>query len=171
MYTLYLGNPWNSLYYHLLFPHKLRNLSRPAWNSRRLFQHRSCKFSPWVEKIPWKREWLATPVLWPGELHELFPWGGKESDITEQLSLSLHTKCWDKPELSAVGDRNTKKALLAWKAFTINRGGKTQSKLSCPKRRPRELGKAQMHAPPGIIKWCDQQHGHVTAKKDRSTHN
>ena len=24
-------------------------------------------FDPWVGKIPWRREWLPTPVLWPGE--------------------------------------------------------------------------------------------------------
>ena len=29
-----------------------------------------------------------TPVFWPGEFHGLYsPWGGKESDTTEQLSL------------------------------------------------------------------------------------
>jgi len=22
--------------------------------------------------IPWRREWLPTPVLWPGEFHELY---------------------------------------------------------------------------------------------------
>ena len=26
-------------------------------------------FSPWVWKIPWRREWLPTPVFLPGELH------------------------------------------------------------------------------------------------------
>jgi len=23
----------------------------------------------WVGKIPWRREWLPTPVFWPGEFH------------------------------------------------------------------------------------------------------
>ena len=27
---------------------------------------------PWVEKIPWRRERLPTPVFWPGEFHELY---------------------------------------------------------------------------------------------------
>ena len=45
-------------------------------------------FDPWVGKIPWRREWLPTPVFWPGEFHELYsPWGHKESDTTERLSL------------------------------------------------------------------------------------
>ena len=26
-------------------------------------------FGPWVRKILWKREWLPTPVFWPGEVH------------------------------------------------------------------------------------------------------
>ena len=24
-------------------------------------------FNPWVRKIPWRREWLPTPVFWPGK--------------------------------------------------------------------------------------------------------
>ena len=47
-------------------------------------------FSPWVRKIPWRREWLPTPVYWPGEFHGLYtPWGHKGSDATERFSLSL----------------------------------------------------------------------------------
>ena len=45
-------------------------------------------FNPWVGKIPWRRERLPTPVFWPGEFHGLYsPWGCKESDTTEHLSL------------------------------------------------------------------------------------
>ncbi|XP_055252261.1 fibroblast growth factor 6 isoform X1 [Moschus berezovskii] len=46
-------------------------------------------------KIPWRREWLPTPVLWPGESHGqrslagYSPRGYKESDTTEPLTLSL----------------------------------------------------------------------------------
>ena len=37
-----------------------------------------------------RRERLPTPVFWPGEFHGLYsPWGCKESDMTERLSLSL----------------------------------------------------------------------------------
>jgi len=46
-------------------------------------------FDPWVGKIHWRRERLPTPVFWPGEFHGLYrPWGHKESDTTERLSLS-----------------------------------------------------------------------------------
>ena len=45
-------------------------------------------FDPWVGMIPWRREGLSTPVFWPREFHGLYsPWGRKESDTTEQLSL------------------------------------------------------------------------------------
>ena len=39
---------------------------------------------PGCGKIPWRRETLPAPVLWPGEFHGLFsPWGPKESDTIE----------------------------------------------------------------------------------------
>ena len=53
------------------------------------------KESAGVRKIPWRTEWLPTPVFLPGEFHGqrslvgYSPWGHKESDRTEQLTLSL----------------------------------------------------------------------------------
>jgi len=50
---------------------------------------------PWVEKIPWKREWQPTPIFLPGEflgqrsLAGYNPWSHKESDTTEKLTFSL----------------------------------------------------------------------------------
>ena len=47
------------------------------------------RFDPWVRKIPWRREWLPTPVFLPGEFHgqkglvDYHPWGQKESDTTK----------------------------------------------------------------------------------------
>ena len=48
-------------------------------------------FNPWVGKIPWRREGLPTPVFCPREFQGHSPWGCKESDTTEWLSLSLST--------------------------------------------------------------------------------
>ena len=47
---------------------------------------------PQVEKVPWGREWLPTPVFLPGELHgqrslQAIPRGFAELDMTEQLML------------------------------------------------------------------------------------
>ena len=48
----------------------------------------------WVRSLGWedpqRRERLPTPVFWPRKFHGLHsPWGHKESDTTEGLSLSL----------------------------------------------------------------------------------
>ena len=48
---------------------------------------------PGLGKIPWRREWLPTPVFLPGEFHGerslvgYSPWGCKESDTTQHLRL------------------------------------------------------------------------------------
>ena len=47
---------------------------------------------PQAKKIPWRRQWLPTPVFSPGEFHGhrslvgYSPWGCKESDMTEWLT-------------------------------------------------------------------------------------
>ena len=47
------------------------------------------RFDPWVRTIPWRREWLPTPVFLPGEFHGqrsltgYSPWDHKELDTTE----------------------------------------------------------------------------------------
>ena len=56
---------------------------------------RRFEFNLWVGTIPWRREWQPTPVFLPGEsmdkrsLAGYSPWGRKESDMTEQLTLSF----------------------------------------------------------------------------------
>ena len=43
---------------------------------------------PGLGRFPWRREWLPTPVFWPGEFQGLYSrWVCKESDTTEQLHL------------------------------------------------------------------------------------
>jgi len=32
-------------------------------------QFRRHSFDPWVRKIPWRREWLLSPVFLPGEFY------------------------------------------------------------------------------------------------------
>ena len=70
----------------------LQFLGLPLWLSWSRIHPQCGKpgFDPWVEKIPWRKERLPTPVSWPGEFHGLYsPWTRKESDMTEQLSLSF----------------------------------------------------------------------------------
>ena len=46
-------------------------------------------FYPWIGKITWRREKLTSSVFWPREFQGLSrPWHHKESDTTEQLSLT-----------------------------------------------------------------------------------
>ena len=53
-------------------------------------QCRRLQFDYWIGQIPWRRERLPTPVFWPEEFHRLCsPWGCKESEMTERLSLSI----------------------------------------------------------------------------------
>ena len=46
-------------------------------------------FNPWARKIPWRREWLSTPVFLPGEFHGqrslvgYSPWDHKQLDTSE----------------------------------------------------------------------------------------
>ena len=74
------------------------------WNSnlyrswkRICLQCKKPGFNSWVGKLPCIREWQPTPVL-PEESHEqkspegYSPWGHKESDTTEQLT--LHFISW-----------------------------------------------------------------------------
>ena len=55
------------------------------------------KFNPWF-RIPWRREWLPTPVFFPGESYGLrslvgySPWGCKELEKTERLTLPKEGK-------------------------------------------------------------------------------
>ena len=53
------------------------------------------RLSPWVGKVPWRREQLSTRVFWLEEFHGQGSlagyslWGRKESNTTERLSLFL----------------------------------------------------------------------------------
>ena len=51
----------------------------------------------WVQSLGWEdpleKGNVPTPVFWPGEFHVLYsPWGHKESDTTEQISLHYRIK-------------------------------------------------------------------------------
>ena len=56
-------------------------------------QCRRSRFNHWVGKIPWRKKWKPTPVFLDREFHGqrslagYSPWGHKESDMTERLTL------------------------------------------------------------------------------------
>ena len=94
-------------------PHTLNRL--PWWLSGKepVCQCWSTRFNLWVGKSPWRRKWQPTPVFLPGEFHGqkslvcYSPWGRKEPDATERLTLSLqptprvpHTVPLPRPSIS-----------------------------------------------------------------------
>ena len=77
-------------------------------------RHRRHVFDPWVGKIPWRREWLLTPIFLPGKSHGqrnlvgYGPWGRRESTQLKQLSSSNRSR-----ELRSQWCRQKKKAAAA----------------------------------------------------------
>ena len=69
----------------------------PCWlrQYRIHLQCRRPRFNSWVGKIPWRREWLPTPVFLPGESHGQRSlegcslWGLKELNMTERLTQNV----------------------------------------------------------------------------------
>ena len=66
-----------------------------SWASlmAQLVKNLPAMWETWVQFLGWEdpleKEKLPTPVFWPGEFHGLYsPWGCKESNTTESLSLS-----------------------------------------------------------------------------------
>ena len=61
--------------------------------------HKSCRFDPWVGKIPWRRAWQPTPVFLPGKFHGqrslrgYSPWGRKKSALLSHKHSHLSAQC------------------------------------------------------------------------------
>ena len=102
-------------------------------------RHKRHGFNHWVGKIPWRREWLPTPVFLPREFHGqrslagYSPWGHKESDMIEQLTLSSVDINEDHP------NQNKKGYLFrAWssKGVKDSKANRGEGKLYSGKRKP-----------------------------------
>ena len=58
-----------------------------------------CSVFLWPSLDKWRRQWHPTPVLLPGKSHGrrslvgCSPWGGEESDTTEQLHFHFSLSC------------------------------------------------------------------------------
>ena len=61
-------------------------------------RHRRREFSPWVRKIPWRKNWQSAPVFLPGKFHGqrslvgYNSWDPKESDMTECTYTHIQTQ-------------------------------------------------------------------------------
>ena len=97
------GWPWWSFFCFMALPTHpttANGASLVAQMVKYLSEMQETGYNPRVRKISWRREWLPTPLLLPGEFHEqrslvgYSPWGHKESDATEQLTLNT----WSLPK-------------------------------------------------------------------------
>ena len=50
-------------------------------------------FNLWVGKIHWRREWLCTPVFWPGEFHGLYCHFDLVSATVLMLNIQINETC------------------------------------------------------------------------------
>ena len=91
-------------------------------------QCRGPGFNPWVENIPWRREWPPAPAFLSGEFHGqrslvgYNPQGHTEAHMTEVTDLA-HT------QISIVQDikkKNKKKFKCFFNIFELHRAPKTQ---------------------------------------------
>ena len=103
-----VGPDWANAYTQRHFQQTLKHLMNtflvvqtvknlPAmetWNLPASAEDKRLRFDPWVEKIPWRIKWQPNSGFLPGKFHGqrsmtgYSSWGRKESDTTEQLTLS-----------------------------------------------------------------------------------
>ena len=93
---------WNSsiwfLWPHCAFRHTnfcMVTLGLPRWHGSKesacqCRRHKTCRFNPWIGKIPWGRTWQPAPAFLPGKFHGqgsllgYSPWGHKELNTTDK---------------------------------------------------------------------------------------
>ena len=90
---------WCSAFFIVQVSYPYMTIGKTIALTRRTFvlQCRRPGFNLWVRKIPWRREWQPIPEFLPGKsqgqrnLAGYSPWGCKESDTTEWLSIAYIT--------------------------------------------------------------------------------
>ena len=75
-----------------------------AQTVKNLLTHGQRGFNPWAWQIPWRRQWLPTPVFLPEEFYGqrslvgYSPRGCKESDMSERTRTQDHLTVMQPPE-------------------------------------------------------------------------
>ena len=95
---------------------------------------------PWVGKSPWRREWLPTPVFWPGEFHGLRVHGVTKSQTRLSNFCSLvaqmvkHLPAMQETWVQSLGwedplekETATHSSILAWEMLWIEEPNRQQS--------------------------------------------
>ena len=90
--------------------------------------------NPWVRKIPFRREWIPTPVFFPGEFHGQRSLKGLQSiglqrarhDLVTNTFQSIHSlSIYQKDPLEE--DMATNSSILAWRILWTKKPGGLQS--------------------------------------------
>ena len=91
----------DTCYYTFVQTHRMYHTKREPWgfpggsDSKKLLAMQETQVQPLGQEDPLGREWQPTPIFLPGKSHGLrslkgySPWGHKEKDMTERLTLSL----------------------------------------------------------------------------------
>ena len=87
---------------------------------------RRLQFDPWVEKIPWRREWLLTPIFLPAKLNgqRSFPGGSDGKELTCDVGDLIPSLSWEDPVEEVMA---THSSILAWRIPWTEEPGGIQS--------------------------------------------
>ena len=98
---------------------------------------RRLQFDPWVEKIPWRREWLLTPIFLPAKLNgqRSFPGGSDGKELTCDVGDLIPSLSWEDPVEEVMA---THSSILAWRILmdkglwqaTVHAAAKSRIQLS-----------------------------------------
>ena len=75
----------NIMMHYILKKRKKKKASLVAQMVKNLLAMEETQLDPLVRKIPWRREWLLTPVFLPGESHEQRSLMGYSAQVCKQL--------------------------------------------------------------------------------------
>ena len=71
-------------------------LGLPRWLRGRVHlpsgRRRSCRFKPWVRKIPWRRKWQPAPVFLPEKSHDRRTWRATVHGVAKSQTYDWATK-------------------------------------------------------------------------------
>ena len=98
-----LNYPVHRISWALFLHMSLQRNGLPRWHRNKestcqCRRYKTCRFNPWVRKIPWSWKWQLALIFLPGifygqrSLMGYSLWGRKELDTTEWLSTHAHCK-------------------------------------------------------------------------------
>ena len=132
---------------------------------------RQPQIKPCSGKIPWRREWIPTPVLLPGEsrgqrrLAGYSPWGRKESEVIEHTHRSSKEAVFHGKARQVNKMPTEKKSVFRYtEKFTTTRSSELQIRI--------QANTSRLHSPTHRTGWsCIVSEAAVLGKTDTSSHS